>query len=484
MPPKRSRFRYLDARWRGLAASVLGVATSGCLTNSADLPAEDDQGLPLAQMQLDITAVDEVPTASVCSSEAGRYHCFAHVYATTTGHAQAFAVPIGFGATELQAAYNIPQTVPGTPTVAIVTAYGYPQLEADLAAYRTQYGLPACSVANGCLKIVNQTGGTTPLPAPPPVNDDWTLETALDIDMASAACPKCKLLVVQANDNLGNGLEVGQNTAAALGATVISDSWGGPEQPGQSLAGLEATYFNHPGVATFAAAGDAGYNDGGKGPDYPGTSAHVVAVGGTTLVRDQNSRGFSETAWGKGGSACSLSIPKPAYQTTTGCNFKATADVAAVGNPQTGVAVYNAHNGGWQVIGGTSAAAPFIAGLFAAAGIGNQVSGEFIKANAAKLFDVTSGTNGTCPSPILCTAGVGWDGPTGYGTPNASAFVRAGGSGIGPGTGASTGGDVTGSNANSDRDAIGGCAVGGTRSGFAFALALVCAALRRRPRHS
>src|SRR5262249_15731995 len=132
----------------------------------------------------------------------------------------------------------------------------------DLAVYRQQYGLPPCTIASGCLKIVNEQGTAT-LPGPPPANDDWTIETALDVDMASAACPLCNLLVVQATDNNGDGLYIGQNTAVALGATVISDSWGGPEvaNQDQAYAMQDMQYFNHPNVATFVAAGDNGYND-------------------------------------------------------------------------------------------------------------------------------------------------------------------------------------------------------------------------------
>src|SRR5262249_40151548 len=149
--------------------------------------------------------------------------------------------------------------------------------------------LPACTTASGCLKIVNQTGGTT-LPGAPPANDDWTVETALDVDMASAACPTCKIIVVQATDDQGDGLFIANNVPATMGATVASNSWGGPEQPGTSLTTYEA-YFNHAGIAVFVSAGDSGYNDGGQGPDYPATSAYVIAVGGTSLAKAGNARG-------------------------------------------------------------------------------------------------------------------------------------------------------------------------------------------------
>ncbi|MEO6773304.1 MAG: S53 family peptidase [Kofleriaceae bacterium] len=480
----------------------MGLLPSGCVADpGGEVTGQAAQDLTLrAQMSLDQPFEHQIQTGSVCNGAGKR--CFAHAYATAEGFVQANAVPQGFGPADLQAAYKIPMTITGTPIVAIVDAYGYPALESDLAAYRTQYGLPACTIANGCLKIVNQTGGAT-LPGAPPANDDWTIETALDVDMASAACPSCKILVVQATDDQGNGLEIAQNAAASLGATVISNSWGGPEQAGQSLA-AEETYFNHPNIAVFVSAGDNGYNDGGQGPDYPATSAYTIAVGGTHLVKDASARGWTETAWTSGGSACSLSITKPGYQTNSGCTFKATTDLAAVGDPQTGVAVYNSPNGGWTVVGGTSASSPLVAAIFAATGNGTQTSGSFVKDNAAKLYDVTSGTNGTCTNAILCHAGVGWDGPTGYGTPNASLFVTGStggngtgtgsgtgmgtgsGNGTGTGTGVDGGGASSGTSESTDDNAVtGGCNAAGSSSGSGLAgLGLVGLAfvVRRRRR--
>jgi uncharacterized protein (TIGR03382 family) len=466
----------------------MGLVTSACVEPLGE--SEDDLTAQRALTTLDQVRDGEIQTGSVCSGGAKR--CFAHVHATAEGFVRSAATPAaapaGFGATDLQAAYKIPSTITGTPTVAIVDAYGYTALESDLAQYRTQYGLPACTSASGCLKIVNQTGTATPLPAQPPTTDDWTIETALDIDMVSAACPQCKILVVQATDDQGNGLDVAQNAAATLGATVISNSWGGPEQAGQSLDG-EELYFDHPNLAVFVSAGDAGYDDAGQGPDYPGTSSHVIAVGGTHMVKDASTRGWTETAWTSGGSACSLSITKPAYQTNSGCQFKATTDIASVGDPQTGVAVYNSRNGGWTVVGGTSASSPFVAAIFAATGNGTQTSGQFVKDNAAKLYDVTGGTNGTCPNAILCRAGVGWDGPTGYGTPNATALVANAtgtGSDTGSGAGSDTGIDgggtpVPGDNGSASDQVTGGCSTTGGGSGVG-ALLIGLAALRRRRR--
>jgi subtilase family serine protease len=434
-----------------------------------------------AQVRLDqkIDPNDE-PTGSVCSS--GPVRCFAHVRTHETGEVRPFAAPNGYGPPDLVAAYSIPTNITTKPVIAIVDAYGYTALESDLAMYRSQYGLPACTKANGCLNVINQSGQATPLPVDPPTTDDWTVETALDVDMASAACPNCKILVVQATDNAGDGLYTAQMAAAAAGATVISNSWGGPE--GGPVTATE-TYFNHAGIGVYVAAGDDGYNDAGQGPDYPGTSAYVIAVGGTHLVRDTSARGFTETAWSKGGSACSLSVPKPAYQSASPCQFKATTDVAAVGDPATGVAVYNARNGGWIAVGGTSASAPFVASMMAATGHGNETSGSFFAQNVAKLNDVSAGTNGTCTTPgaILCTAGAGWDGPTGYGTPNATKFTTMG-NGNGDGGGSNNGGGTNPpGGGDGSNDIEGSCSAGGgggAGAGLVVGLAVVIRIRRRR----
>jgi len=502
--PKRfaSGFGMLAAVSRLALGGLLGVIPSCAIDDgTADDPVvSEDTATPGGDGD-----GEDAATTAVCTR--GRFRCHAHVRTARVGqriasHAAA-AIPQGFGPPDLQAAYKIDPTRTATatpPTVAIVDAYGYAALEKDLGVYRAQYGLPACTIANGCLRIVNQSGQAAPLPPDPPADDDWRVETALDIDMVSAACPKCRILVVQATDNLGSGLDLGQNAAAMLGATVISDSWGGAESTTAPAATSgEEAFFNHPGVAIFVSAGDDGFNDqlttpaAARGPDYPGTSAFTIAVGATRLVKDPASaRGWRETTWapvinpntgavdptrGAGGSACSLSIPKPAYQTASPCAFKATSDIAAVGDPATGVAVYtSAVVGGWTVVGGTSASAPFVAAIFAATGNGNQSSGAFIAANKTKLYDVTSGTNGTCGGQtLLCTAAAGWDGPTGYGTPNASAFMPAG---TGPGTGGGSGTGKADGTGGSD-DVTGGCSTGGG-AGLGLGLALV--GLRRRRR--
>jgi subtilase family serine protease len=314
--------------------------------------------------------------------------------------------PTGYGPADLQSAYKLPSASAGTgQTVAIVDAFDDPTAESDLAQYRSFYGLPPCTTANGCFRKVNQTGGTL---SPPP-NPDWGLEISLDLDMVSAVCPNCHILLVEATTNLNTDLYTGVDTAAALGANAISNSYGGDESSSETGADV---HFNHPGVAVTASSGDDGY-----GVSYPAASRYVTAVGGTALTRDSSSRGWSESAWTGAGSGCSAYEAKPSWQTNGGCGRRAVADVSAVADPDTGVAVFYA--GLWWGVGGTSASSPIIASVYALAGNASSVTaGSYPYSHTSGLFDVTTGSNGTCSPAYLCTAGTGFDGPTGLGTPN------------------------------------------------------------------
>ncbi len=332
------------------------------------------------------------------------------------------ATPSGLGPANLQSAYGLPSGSAGSGvTVAIVDAYNDPNADSDLAVYRSQYGLPACTKANGCFSQVNQTGGST-LPG----NDSgWAGEISLDLDMVSAVCPLCKILLVEANSANDTDLYTAVDYAAAH-AKYVSNSWGGSEYSGQTT---DDSHFNHPGVAITVSSGD-----NGTGAEYPATSRYVTAVGGTHLVTASNTRGWTETVWNGAGSGCSAYDAKPSWQTvTTNCSRRAEADVSAVADPATGVAVYVTFGGsGWNVYGGTSASAPIIASVYALAGSpgASDYPASYPYAHPSNLYDVTSGNNGSCGAP-MCTAGTGWDGPTGLGTPHgAAAFVSGGSSGV------------------------------------------------------
>ena len=317
--------------------------------------------------------------------------------------------PSGYGPADIQSAYNLRGLTSGGRTVAIIDAYDDPNAEKDLGVYRSQYGLPACTTSNGCFRKVSQNGSTTRLPSR---NGGWAQEISLDLDMVSSACPDCHILLVEASTASFANLATAVNYAAAHGAVAISNSYGGSDSSSYASA------YYHQGIAVTASSGDNGY-----GVQSPASLPGVVAVGGTSLYNSAS--GWSETAWSGAGSGCSTVNAKPSYQTSaTGCSMKAVADVSAVADPNTGVAVYDsyAYQGyvGWMVFGGTSASSPIVASVYALAhNLGStEDAGSTLWANSSALNDVTSGSNGTCTTPQWCTAGGGWDGPTGLGTPN------------------------------------------------------------------
>lgn len=390
-----------------------------------------------------------------------------------------------------------------TQTIALVDAYNDPSAEADLGTYSSEFGLPACTAANGCFKQVGQTGGegSANLPFPKTRSEletyakgtarqreraedaeGWALETSTDIEMARAVCHNCHILLVGAESPEYTALEAAEDTAAAQ-AGEVSNSWGGPEAGGDSAA------FDHPGVVITASAGDDGYlnwdlyetrTEAGsayfQGADYPATSPHVVAVGGTSLTLSTGGGWQSESPWngeGAGGSGCSESLLAPQWQlevadwSAVGCGQdRASADVSAVADPATGVDVYDSlpypqepgkttvlH---WVPIGGTSVASPIVASMFALAGGAHGVAYPaqtlYSHLGSSLLHDVSGGGNGKCDDtyqscsgsmdqlspqyPLDCGAGAwicnataGYDGPTGVGTPNGIAALEPLGAG-------------------------------------------------------
>jgi subtilase family serine protease len=348
----------------------------------------------------------------VCSvPSAGTAGCEAHVVtdartgkpAATTGYAA------GYTPAQLTSVYGPFGT--STPTVAVVDAYANPNAAADLAAYRTQFGLGA-----GNLTQVNQSGGSIATVAG---NVSWGQEENLDLQMVSALAPGSSILYVGANSASFSDLAAAVTTAKNLGAKVVSNSYGGSEFNGET----NWTNWNIPGVAVTVAAGDSGY-----GVEFPAASAGVIAVGGTSLKLTSAGTRSSETAWSGTGSGCSAYVSKPTWQKDTGCTHRTVTDVAAVADPNTGVAVYDSYGstGGanWYVFGGTSVAAPIIGAIYARDGVpATGYAAASLYANASGLYDVTSGSNGSCTSrhktaaAYLCTAMTGYDGPTGNGAP-------------------------------------------------------------------
>jgi hypothetical protein len=389
-------------------------------------------GTPEAAVKPAVVSI--APVEPVCGlAEPGYAHCLAlrrtDIPATPAVAMSPSTVPAGYGPADLKSAYALPGGTAGSGmTVAVVDAYDLPTAEADLAVYRAQYGLPACTTANGCFRKVNQTGGSSY----PAVDKGWGQEIALDIDMVSATCPNCHILLVETNTAASSDLGIGVNTAVSLGAMAVSNSYGRLESSGDTA--LDTAYYNHPGVAITAASGDWGYSAAPLGGDlyvgveYPAASPDVVAVGGTSLVKDDSSGGWSESAWGDfvhdigAGSGCAAYEPKPAWQTDSQCAKRMVSDISAVADPNTGVASYDSGAGGWAVMGGTSASSPIIAAVFALAGTpaAGSYPASFLYSDTADLYDVTDGGNdvwGLCTIEYFCTGAIGYDGPTGLGTP-------------------------------------------------------------------
>jgi subtilase family serine protease len=346
---------------------------------------------------------------SVCSaSAAGFAHCDAHVRTKGAKPDATTSYQTGFTPAQLTKAYGL-TGLTGTTPIAVVDAYAHPNAAADLAVYRSQFGL-----GTGNLTQYNQTGGTT-LPAG---DTGWGQEQMLDLEMVSAICPTCPILYVGANSASFTDLGTAVKTAAAKGAKVISNSYGGSES--SSETSIQSTYYTIPGVAITVSSGDAGY-----GAESPAAFNTVTAVGGTNLKLNADGTRATETVWTGAGSGCSAYITKPSWQHDTGCSRRTIADVAAVADPATGVAVYDSYGstGGanWFVFGGTSVAAPIIGGVYGLSGNTTGTPAALLYASPGTLFDVTSGTNTRrCRAGYLCTGVTGYDGPTGNGTPKGS----------------------------------------------------------------
>ncbi|MCX5400768.1 carboxypeptidase regulatory-like domain-containing protein [Streptomyces sp. NBC_00102] len=396
-------------------------------------------GLPLAAAAGAEPAATSTPrskpsVAQMCDApQPGRVGCFAMRrtdLGVGRGDVAATATPGGYGPADLWSAYNLPGDGGEGRTVAIVVAYDDPAAESDLAVYRAQYGLPECTTAHGCFRKIDQRGGSDY----PPPDSGWAGEASLDMDMVSAAAPGAHILLVEADSDRVEDIFAAVDQAVAQGAQYVSNSYGSAYDPtpGSGEDPAETTdfdaHYNHPGVAMVAASGDLGY-----GVAYPAASQYVTAVGGTALKRDTGAaRGWSESVWHNGyggtGSGCSAYEPKPAFQSDTGCDTRSVTDVSAVADPLTGVAVYQTYGSdGWGVMGGTSASSPIIAGVYAAADApaADDYPNAYPYLTPSGLNDVTSGANGNCATSYLCTAGTGYDGPTGLGTPDGLTSFRS-----------------------------------------------------------
>ncbi len=344
--------------------------------NASALPGDNASALPGAKLACnDVFAVDQANCTVAINL---------NVAAIANAATPATLLP-GLHPTDLHTAYGLPQGT-GTPTVAIVDAYDNPNAESDLAVYRAAYGLPACTSANGCFTKMDEHGGT----AYPSFNGGWAQEISLDLDMVSAVCPNCKILLVEANSSTFDDLGAGVDAAVAAGAKYVSNSYYGPEWSGERNYDV---HYHHSGVAITVSSGDQ------RSTFYPAASPNVTAVGGTSLSYANGT--WTESAWAYDGDGCSKYEPKPSWQGNTGCQYARSAvDVAAVADPQTGVSMYNATSGGWLVAGGTSVGAPIVAAAYALSG--NPQGPAYSYEHRTSFTDI---------------APAGYDKPTGLGSP-------------------------------------------------------------------
>ncbi len=372
------------------------------------------------------------------------------------------------GPVEIQTAYAIPATTGAHGKIVAVVDMPDATAFTDLTAYRAQYGLPTlpqCTTNGGlpdgkipCFAALDQTGAPFTATA---ISDCKAAdpETGLDIEMISAACPDCSILLVQmtAASKINGPTDqdfLDCTRAAALhGAEATSISFGGAEE----ISGPDPIGYTKPGHLVVAASGDQGYllegvQGGGTSPSYPASAPDVLGVGGT-LLQQMGAGSFNEVVWNDdpnapeaAGSGCSIEFARPAYQTAFGatkfgpsCTRRASSDVSAAASylPSAtgsgGISEYDAINT-WVPVEGTSASAPIVAALLVRLGVALAVSNDlgFLYTNAAAFNDVTSGTDGIgaqtlCPTgDVICNAAAGWDGPTGLGTPNGPRLAALG----------------------------------------------------------
>ncbi|GAA3427353.1 hypothetical protein ACWDTT_06395 [Streptosporangium sandarakinum] len=373
---------------------------------------------PLTSLAPAASAAAAPPAANAaCPEDTGQATCL--LRAATGGGDRPLpngAATTGGGpltAKDLQEAYRLPADwLGGGQTVAIVSPYDNVTAEDELAEYRKVNGMPPCDADFPCFRKVNQRGGDTP-PAPSPA---WSLHGTIGLELAAAACPNCKLLLVQADDESLASMAAAVDQAAAQGATAVVPMWGVAEHEGQ---GAQAAHFDHTRTAVVAPSG-MGFNSGGR-QTVPAAYPSVIAVGGTQLHRDPaTARGWNESVWRDTASGCSMYELRPAWQPRGACGTRRTvADVSAVASADTPVQVYSSRLGGWGTAAGTPVAAAFIAGVYGLAGTDSATpAGKRLYAASRYLNDITAGSNGACGGGDICTAVRGYDGPSGMGTPN------------------------------------------------------------------
>ncbi|MDB5182601.1 MAG: uncharacterized protein JWO47_385 [Candidatus Saccharibacteria bacterium] len=351
-------------------------------------------------------------TKKACSKRAaaGSARCNAQIVTDSKNKPLISSTPVGYGPADFKNAYGVKGSA--SVVVAVVVAYDAPHIADDLNTYSRTFGiatLPSCTSESqsSCFKKYDERGGSS-FPA---ADSGWAVEASMDVESVHGLCPHCRIDFIEAASSSMADLGQAVDQAASLHAKVVSNSYGGPETASETSAD---GHYNHAGVVMVASSGDSGY-----GTSYPAASPYVVAVGGTDLHMN-GAVVTSETAWLDAGSGCSKYESKPTWQHDTSCKKRSIADVAADADPATGAAVYDSYpdegRSGWFKVGGTSLAAPLVAGMLAASGrLSNQPA--WFYSNASMVRDIVSGHNGSCKT-YLCLSGNGYDGPTGLGVLN------------------------------------------------------------------
>jgi subtilase family serine protease len=412
-----------------LFAAWMGSASATVATAKTTKPAKPAKPAASPRTAAELAGYGARPAGCAAHTGPRVAHCYLSAEPASARAAAAVGATCtvdeqdGYSPCNLRSAYKLTSLVSSHgkgQTVAVVDAYDDPNAASDLATYRSNFGLPACTTASHCFKKVNQNG----VQGDYPTGDmGWGQEISLDLDMVSAICPKCHILLVEANSSGFGDLFAAEQEAITLGAHVVSNSWGTGEFSGENS--FDST-LDTPGEAITFSSGDGAYQGGVQ---YPSASPYVTSVGGTMLTPTSTGRLWSEQTWVTAGSpptqgsgsGCSAYEAKPSWQADTGCSDRTTADVSAVAANVLGYDSYESGGGGWYFFYGTSVASPITAGVYALAGNASTQTvapASLAYANTTHLFDITKGlATGTCTPTYLCQAVKGYDGPTGLGTP-------------------------------------------------------------------
>jgi subtilase family serine protease len=448
-------------RLRSLAGAAVTIAGL-TVVSSPGLAQASNGSASVAVLRSEIVNGTLLRTHGVVSAcPPGNGNCQLEVVTTAPGSDTVMSTtsPAGLGATDLETAYHLPQSSVGTNGMVAVIEYGaYPVLAQDLAVYRHEYGLPPCTIANNCLKVTNITGGPPVKPGTSKIDkiteQSDAVEAALDVDMVSAACPGCHILVLEASDFIGTGnvspdkrgaaVATAYQTAVRLGAHAVSLSDFLPDTT--ALDGKTGAMLDHVGVPLFASAGDIppADPDQAAGPadnaGWPQDLPWVVSVGATLLkpVNPARTR-FIERASPNYVGSCSPGLAsadgQPAKVAAYCGGHRAAVDMAADADVNTGPAVYDTYAPWthkpphWFISGGTSASSPFVAAWYARSAhtaLAEKAHGPsaLYSAPASSFNKITTGKGNPAickrlgwPT-VMCQAGPGWNGPTGLGSPH------------------------------------------------------------------